>query len=460
MAVPLRVTVSIERIEAAPGDTFNFDVTVRNTSDIVEHYVVELLGLPAGATWRAEPDVAKLRPAESATAAVQLSIPVQAPAAAGLYTLGVLVRSKYREEVSRCEELPLALAAVDDVTVRVEPEVATGGRSARYTVQITNGSNFGARVALGLSDPEQRVSSTFDPPVLDLPQGVTAHSFLSVRAPIPWNKEKQRVLTVEAAGGGVRGKGTATFVQRPRFASKLVRTAGMLGAVLVVAGAVLAAALIARAGNDDKEQQQAGNNQTPPVATSAAPAPATSAPPSPSESPSAAATSAPAQSPTAAPVADPITVDVTQPFGDPANGVLPADAFRSFDLAVTGRPERNSPDGCDDAKSVAVTGDATNGRSLSASRQDDATACKAVPVSIEGLRDIVAIQVVVAGDDRRQMEVFYKNGNRSIQDDLILTTEERRGEIDFVVVRGVPDGAGDDPPPAAIRTIRYIPGNG
>ncbi|MCW6006176.1 hypothetical protein K1W54_16535 [Micromonospora sp. CPCC 205371] len=456
MAVPLRVTVSIERIDAAPGDSFNFDVTVRNTSDIVEHYVVELLGLPAGATSRAEPDVAKLRPGESATAAVQLSIPVQAPAAAGLYTLGVLVRSKYREEVSRCEELPLALAAVDDVTVRVEPEVATGGRSARYTVQVTNGGNFGARVALGMSDPEQRVSATFDPPVLDLPQGATAHSFLSVRAPVPWNKEKQRVLTVEAAGSGVRGKGTATFVQLPRFASKLVRTAGMLGAVLVVAGAVLAAALIARAGNDD-EQQQAGNNQTPPAVTSGAPAPATSAPPSPSESPSAAPTSAPAESPTAAPPADPITVNVTQPFGDPANGVLPADAFRQFDLALTGRPERNSPDGCDDARSVAVTGDATNGRSLSASRQDDATACKGVPVSIEGLRDIAAIQVVVAGDDRRQMEVFYTNGNRSIQDDLILTTEERRGEIDFVVVRGVPDGAGDDPPPAAIRTIRYIP---
>ena len=55
MTLPLRVTVAPERADAAPGDALTLDVTVRNASDIVEHYGVEFLGLPDGATVRTEP---------------------------------------------------------------------------------------------------------------------------------------------------------------------------------------------------------------------------------------------------------------------------------------------------------------------------------------------------------------------------------------------------------------------
>ena len=93
MTLPLRVTVTPERADAAPGDALTFDVTVRNASDIVEHYGVELLGLPDGSQVRTEPDVAKLRPSESATLTVRVSLPVQPPAPAGTYVLGALVQS-------------------------------------------------------------------------------------------------------------------------------------------------------------------------------------------------------------------------------------------------------------------------------------------------------------------------------------------------------------------------------
>lgn len=453
MALPLRVTVSIDRIDAAPGDRFNFDVTVRNTSDIVEHYVVEMLGLPAGATARVEPDVAKLRPGETATATVQLVVPEQSPAAAGLYTLGVLVHSRYRPEVSRCEEFPLTLAAVDDLAVRVDPEVATGGRSARYTVQVTNGGNLPVRLALGASDPERRVAASFEPPVLDLPQGATAHSFLAVHAPVPWNKEKQRVLTVEAVGGGARGTGTATFVQRPRFASRLVRTAGMVGAVVAVVGAVLAGALIAR-GDDEPDPGATG----PPGAATSAPAVAAPASPSAaaSPSPSAPATTE-APSPTGPPPPDPQVVDVTRPFGEPANGVLDDEAFRRRGLLIAGAPDPGVREECANAFSVAVTGDANRGRSLSAALSGDETRCTDVPVQIRLRVSVSTIQVTVAGDEKtRQLEVFYKDNTRIVENDLTVTPEERRTEIDFLVVRGIP--APDGTVPAAqILDVRFTP---
>src|SRR3712207_1823927 len=164
--LPLRVTVAPERADAAPGDALSFDVTVRNASDIVEHYGVEFVGLPDGATVRTEPEVAKLRPAESATVAVRIQFPVQPPAPAGTYVAGALVRSKYRQDVSRCVEVPVQLAAVEQITVRATPEVVTGGRSGRYTIEVVNDGNSPVRLYLAATDPERRVTATFEPPGL------------------------------------------------------------------------------------------------------------------------------------------------------------------------------------------------------------------------------------------------------------------------------------------------------
>src|SRR4051812_33701951 len=241
MTLPLRVTVAPERADAAPGDNLTFDVTVRNASDIVEHYGVEMLGLPDGATVRAEPDVAKLRPSESATLSVRVTLPVQPPAPAGTYVLGALVQSKYRHDVSRCVEVPVELAPVEQITVKASPEIVTGGRSGRYTVEAANGGNSPVRLYLAATDPERRVTATFEPPSVDLPPGTSAAALLTIEAPLPWNREKQRQLTIPAPPdlpGAAPGTGTATFVQKPRFASKFAKVAGIGAAVLVLAAAV------------------------------------------------------------------------------------------------------------------------------------------------------------------------------------------------------------------------------
>src|SRR4051812_8310481 len=183
MALPLRVTVSPDRIEAASGDSHTLDVTVRNTSDIVEHYVIDVEGLPNGSSARAEPELTKLRPGETGVAKVHLTVPAEPPTAAGLYTMGVVVHSRYRKDVSRCEEIPLTVAPVEKVTVRVEPEVAAGGRFAQYSVEVVNDGNTPVGLRLTSTDPERHVESTFQPPTLNLPPSTSAQSVLSVEAP-------------------------------------------------------------------------------------------------------------------------------------------------------------------------------------------------------------------------------------------------------------------------------------
>ena len=84
-----------------------------------------------------------------------------------------------------------------------------------------------------------------------------------MRAPVPWNRETQRALKLEAAGDGAYGAIPATFLQRPRFASRLAKVAGAVGALAVLVGAILGAAVIS-------------NNVQPPWAD---PSPVATAPP-------------------------------------------------------------------------------------------------------------------------------------------------------------------------------------
>jgi hypothetical protein len=289
VTLPLRVTVAPERADAAPGDNIQFDVTVRNASDIVEHYGVELLGLPEGATVRTEPDVAKLRPAESGTLTVRVGLPVQPPAPAGTYVLGALVRSKYRHDVSRCVEVPVELASVEQITVSSTPEVVIGGRSGQFTVEVANGGNAPVRLYLAATDPERRVTVQFQPPTVDLPPGGRARSLLSVEAPLPWNREKQHGLTITAhpdLAGAVPATSTASFVQKPRLASKFAKIAGISAAVVLVAAAIAVPALLAQTKDKPPADPAAANQPQvvlPPSAAGQPPAaqPSAAAPPGP-----------------------------------------------------------------------------------------------------------------------------------------------------------------------------------
>jgi hypothetical protein len=453
MVLPLRVTVSPERADAAPGDSLTLAVNIRNASDIVEHYGVEVLGLPDGATARTEPEVAKLRPAESADLTVHLAIPEKPPAPAGSYVLGVLARSRYRDDVSRCVEVPLTLAAVEDLTVRAAPEVVNGGRYGRFTVEVVNGGNGPVRLRLAATDPERRVNAVFEPATVDLPPGTAAQTLLTVHAAVPWSKEKQRQLTIEASGadpgGGpavVRATGTATFVQRPRFASKLTRVAGVAGAVAVVAGAVVAAAVIARPDKPDS-QASATTAATAPATTGASattPAEASSAPttpPSAGESP-----------PTTAPGGNqPREVDLTKL----ADGQVASDAFQPDGFLVSADPNSIAIPGCEAARATVVT--EANQRFLTSSLPTDATRCHEVPLLIAFLQGSPAgaVEVVPITSDVLEMEVVHRDLSRTVETDLKADADPARQGIVSVLVR--PRTGAAVPAPVELRAIRFTP---
>jgi hypothetical protein len=467
MTLPLRVTVAPERADAAPGDNLTFDVTVRNASDIVEHYGVEMLGLPDGATVRTEPDVAKLRPAETATLTVRVTLPVQPPAPAGTYVVGALVKSKYRHDVSRCVEVPVALAAVEQITVTAAPEVVTGGRAGRYTIEVANGGNAPVRLYLAATDPERRVSAQFQPAWVDLPPGTSAQALLTVEAPLPWNKEKQRQLSITAnpdLPGATANTATATFVQRPRFASKFAKVGGIAAAVAVLAAAIAVPAVIAKT-NAKQNQNPAAVNQpnAPSVAAAAAqPTAASSAAASSAAPPPSSAAAAPPPPPASDPASAPASaatdgggantvrqVDLTSP----PDGVVASDVFRNQGFLVGADPGAASVTGCEDARSAAVVTGPTSKRFLTSSAADNPAKCNTVPLLIDFLADAPAGSVAVtpATPDTLVMEVLYRDLSRSTEPDLAVPADKAkvRGGIDAIELR--PKGAD----PVALTAIKF-----
>ena len=446
MAVPLRVTVSPERVSAASGDSPSIGVTVRNTSDIVDHYEIEVTGLPEGGSFRAEPDVTKLRPGETGEVTVHIVVAADPPAAAGEHTLGLVVRSRYRPDVSRCEEVTLTIAPIDEVTLRIEPELVTGGRFAHYAVSISNDGNTPVALRLTSTDPERHVTATFQPATLDLPPGASAQSTMSVTAPIPWSKEKKRTLKINANGAGVTSEGSATFVQRPRFAPGVTRTAGVLGAVLVLAGAIVAAAVLGPDGDGDNAKDNAKDGAT----ATAAPAPSSGGPD---------VTSEPPPGPTG-----PTTTTDNPPQrkllveGTPVGKFVKDDKFDG--LILGGLPETTGE--CTGATAVAVRGDADDLFLTAALREDDA-ACSDRGVRIRFTDGAASVTVFMAGGGVGTMRVVFKDGEderEDLTDQKTLTADRLdiggvdHGGIDYVQVQIMPTIA-DPTAQGGVQSVEY-----
>jgi hypothetical protein len=460
VTLPLRVNVAPERADASPGDNLQFDVTVRNASDIVEHYGVEMLGLPDGATVRTEPEVAKLRPAESGTLIVKVNLPVQPPAPAGTYVVGALVRSKYRHDVSRCVEVPIELASVEAITLRTTPEVVTGGASGQYTLEVSNGGNAPVRLYLTATDPERRVSAVFQPGWLDLPPGMSARALLNVSAPVPWNKEKQRQLTLSAAPdlpGATPVTGTATFIQQPRIASKFIKIAGIAAGVVVLAAAIAVPTLLTR--EKDKPDPAA---VTQPAATVAAPTTAAQQPPASAAAPPAQASSAAAAPPSQAAPTSAAATSAAPPAGGgarevdlttPPPGVVASDVFRNDGFLVSADPNSIAVPGCENARSAAVVDDPT-GKFMTSSLPDDPARCHEVPLLIDFLQDTPpgAIQVIPLTPNTLTMEVTFRDLSRQTVTNLTVTADQgkAKGGIDQVLLKS---SIG----PVAVTKLRFAP---
>ncbi|MCE7011218.1 hypothetical protein LWC34_51690 [Kibdelosporangium philippinense] len=271
MAIAMKVTVSPERISLGPGETADVELTVQNASQVVEHFSAHVVGLPSNDLFRCEPDVVKLRPKEVGTLRMQISVPERGGMIAGPYILGLVVKSPYSQEVSRCEELPLDVRPAPVLTMNVQPEVANGGKVGNYVINLANEGNMPMAVTLSGTDPENRVGFKFAPRELRLEPGMVAGSQVTVNSDQPLTgSEKHRSATLRANAGETVVEKPVSFVQRPKIRGGWMKFGALAAGVAVLGGATVGGALLLR---DIKTQNAAATSPLPPQVQQQVPQP-------------------------------------------------------------------------------------------------------------------------------------------------------------------------------------------
>jgi hypothetical protein len=386
-----KVTVAPDRVTVRPGESVGFDVTIQNTSQAVEHYGATIVGLPRDDLYGCEPSVVKLRPGESGSVQVNITIPERPAPDAGLYTLGVLVRSPYQRQVSRCEELRMDLQPAPALTIEAQPEVIVGGPDATYTLRIANEGNTIVAVTLTGSDAEKKVNFAFRPRSVQIAPNSSAPATVTARARAPWTgQEVRRMLTVRAAAApDLAAEKSITFVQRPRVPGGPMKVAGIAAAVLVLAGATIAGALMNKA-RDNASKANQGNS----AANNAAQQGQLNIPPAPSGGASTAPVSPPAQAPpgasgkpgASAPAGGPKKVAVidfsTLPNGQPATDqIISGDLYAAQGVKLSSTVDL-APPVCRTATAVALRTVTGVGAFLTSSSPANAGACNTLPVKM------------------------------------------------------------------------------
>ncbi len=384
-----RVTVAPDRVTVRPGESTEVEVTIQNAGRSVEHYDTSIVGLPGEDRYRCEPATVKLRPGETGTVLVNLDVPERPAPDAGLYTLGVLVRSPYQRHVSHCEELRLDVQPAPGISIEAQPEVVTGGPSANYGLRLANDGNTALDITLHGSDPEGRVRFYFRPRSVRVAPNASAPATLTAQAAAPWSgQELRRTLTIRAtAGADLSAERHVTFVQRPRIPRGPVRVVGIAIAVAVLAAATLAGALVRNAAD---QKANAGQSQGPTGGSGAASAGGgATGPSSPPASAAGGRSGSPAVLPPGSVVIDPAQPPDGQP---PQDRPISSDLWAASGIKLSVNLEHAAPD-CADATGLALRKTSQYGAFLTSARPASTSLCNSLPVHVTFAAPVRRVQV-------------------------------------------------------------------
>ncbi|MEU5078412.1 MULTISPECIES: COG1470 family protein [Streptomyces] len=237
--------LDIPEVVVAPGDIATTTVTVRNDSDIVEAYSLEIVGDCAAWT-TVEPARVSLYPGTSETVTLRLEPPRSPEVRAGEVPLGVRVLPAEHPESVRVLETTVRIGAFHELHSELAPRRRRGWLRGRYRLAVRNQGNTPVRVGFTAGQAGEELAFAFTPAEHPLEPGESAEIGLRVRtgkpvwfgAPVVWP------FTVDAAETGeqdaprpdepaVRTPLDAEFVQIPIFPKWLLALLAALLALLL-----------------------------------------------------------------------------------------------------------------------------------------------------------------------------------------------------------------------------------
>ena len=228
-------------IDVKPGEPFTVQAIALNRTSLIDAFRLTVLGLDdTGAD--IEPELVTLLPDAEETVAVRITLPVDYPA--GPSELLLKLSSSTEASIFAVETLRLDVTSVARATMAIDPTSATGRRTGRFGLTLGNIGNTPMDIALSGSDNENHFAYRFDPPVLELPAGVTR----SVQAVVSGRRSftgsavpRQFTITATSPSQDIPPV-VAAFAQRPyvpRLALMLAAVVALLGLWGVVVGSAI-----------------------------------------------------------------------------------------------------------------------------------------------------------------------------------------------------------------------------
>ncbi|MFT2019995.1 hydrolytic protein [Streptomyces sp. 796.1] len=176
--------LDIPEVSVTPGDTASTTLTVRNDSDIVEAYSLEVVG--DCAAWAVvEPARVSLYPGTSASVTIRLSPPRSFEVRAGAYPLAVRVLPAEHPEAVRVPETTVRVGTFRQLRTEMVPRRRRGWLRGRYQLALRNEGNAPVRLGFTPGQPGEELGFSFRPSMQSLAPGESAHVGLLVRTGQP-----------------------------------------------------------------------------------------------------------------------------------------------------------------------------------------------------------------------------------------------------------------------------------
>jgi hypothetical protein len=238
--------LDIPAVTVVPGETAMTTVTVRNDSDIVEAYSLEVVG--DCASWATvEPARVSLYPGTSETVTIRLQPPRSPEIRAGEVALGVRVLPAEHPESVRVLETTVTIEAFHELHTELAPRRRRGWLRGRYRLAVRNQGNTPVRVGFTPGQAGDELGFAFTPAERGLEPGESAEIGLRVRrgAPVWFGAPVVWPFTVDVAERtgdeeetpqdptAVRPPLDAEFVQIPVFPRWLLIVLAALIALLL-----------------------------------------------------------------------------------------------------------------------------------------------------------------------------------------------------------------------------------
>lgn len=232
----MRTVAFPDSVDVTPGSSGVISVAITNTTSVIDAYRVQVFGLdPEWVT--VNPPRVSLFPGQTENVEIEVRLPDDYPASER--TVSVNVSSDDDPGAFSLNQVAIAVLPRTRTTVRLDPAMITGGRSARFGMIVSNDGNAAVTAAGYAVDPEALAEFRFTPPHVVVPPGRDQVIEVTASGGRNWfGQPRARTFTfgVETdIPAGQRIETIGTFVQRPRISRWLISLLGLLTAAAVFA---------------------------------------------------------------------------------------------------------------------------------------------------------------------------------------------------------------------------------